>query len=372
MGLFEDFLERVEAIAPGTASFNSGGGTATMDFVVKRNKLAFFIQDILGNSSFNGNGGLTRNIPLAHPEYNWLYASSIQTVQGLGPYGIEDAGKGEVALLDNISRNMPKYYVMYDTYRVSVQFDARPYLVLTDTQLDGFRKQRKDWVGYDFANPVAWNDQFEWGRFVSIRKKPKSEMLPSNYGTFSMLSPDFGPLGAALVNQATGAGPRIVYSTNEVEIKWYMVPYEIIKNANWGKAYGTIHNNGEDKTDPFYGHEDGSLLLLGIEIEDYSGARPKEGFNLNPAQPESLMTALFGNRFCDVTFKMVEFKIPPTLNATDPAGGAFPPPGLVMANHNRVPSAKLMKWCYATAEPIGGLRPMFTSTDYRRLFRMDT
>ena len=370
--LWTSFLERIEGIAPGSASFDSSGGTAKMDFVVARDQMPGIATNILGASAVNQNGGLNRSVPLAHPEFNWLYATKISTVQGIGPYGIDESGKGPLSVADNIDRAYPQYFCLFEKYRISVQFEARPYLVLTDEQLAGFSATRRDYVGTDLMNTTQWTDPAEWGRFVSVRRKPKAELLPSNYGSFYMISPDLGGTGFQQVNQATGAGPRIPIVMNEVEIKWYFVPFYMTQNTNWKKTYGTVHSNGAE-VQPFYDFSTGSLLLQGIEYEDYAGPEGRP-HNLNAAIPETLRTAIYENRYCDITFKCLEFEIPGILKATLPniPVPQWPPPGLVTEGHNRVPSAKLMKWCYANgANNFIDWKPIFLSTDYRRLFRMN-
>ena len=82
--LLPNYWERIDSVSPSQASFGPDGGSASMEFIVSRGNIGYVLADILGSAIINANGSLSRVLPLAHPEFNWLYASKITSLQGIG------------------------------------------------------------------------------------------------------------------------------------------------------------------------------------------------------------------------------------------------------------------------------------------------
>ncbi len=71
-----------------------------------------------------GNGALTRNLPLAHPLYGWLFASSVN-IKGCGQgYKFPGLTGTETTPFPNMTA--------YPNYMFHVEFTLRPYVVAPD------------------------------------------------------------------------------------------------------------------------------------------------------------------------------------------------------------------------------------------------
>jgi hypothetical protein len=361
--LYTRFYEKIDSISPSTASFGMDGGSAQVDYIVARSGLQLFLQEILGraliqktNDAGNITGRLIREIPLAHPEYNWLYASRINQVQGIGLAGANDAEDSFVSLTDDLERNMPKFYTVYEKYRVSVQFEPRPYLLLNDEQMGPY------WNNVSYYSPTGggknYADYAEYLRFTRIKYEPNAQLLPSNNGSFFLHSPDLPGGNPQPISQANGAGPRITVVKNTVKITWFFVPYKMVTSKTIQQAYGRVNFTSSGN---FFGFPDGSLLFLGMEINDYPGPVPSTTIDLN-----KIWDSVYDNKYCDITFVFEQFEVAPEMQADTPAGV---PGWIVPKHHNMLPHSGLMRYCYCcnSNSPATG-QPIYYSYDMRRLF----
>lgn len=361
--LYTKFWESIDAVSPSVASFGMDGGTASMDFIVVRSGLDSFLTEILGKAVIqktddNGNltGRLIRTIPLAHPEYNWLYASKIDRVVGIGASGANQAEVSIVSLTDQLERNLPSFYVRYEKYRVTVTFESRPYLLINDTQMAPY------WNNVSYYNPDGggknYRDYAEYLRYTRIKYEPNAQLLPSNNGSFFLHSPDLPGGVPQPISQANGAGPRITVVKNSVKITWFYVPYKMVTSKTIQQAYGRVNYAS---TGNFFGFPDGSLLFLGMEINDYPGPRPTADIDLN-----KIDQSVYDNKYCDITFVFEQFEVAPEMQADTPAGV---PGWVIPKHHNMMPHSGLMRYCYCcnSNNPATG-QPVFYSYDMRRLF----
>lgn len=339
------------------------GGSAQVDYIVNRSGLQLFLDEILGkatiqktNDAGDLTGRLVRTIPIAHPEYNWLYASRINQVQGIGLAGAKDAEDSIVSLSDDLERNMPKFYTVYEKYRISVQFEPRPYLVLNDTQMAPY------WNNVSYYSPSGggknYKDYAEYLRYTRIKYEPNAQLLPSNNGSFFLHSPDLPGGNPQPISQANGAGPRITIVKNSVKITWFFVPYKMVTSKTIQQAYGRVNFASSGN---FFGFPDGSLLFLGMEINDYPGPVPSTQINLN-----NVWDSVYDNKYCDITFVFEQFEVATEMQADTPAGV---PGWVVPKHHNMLPHSGLMRYCYCcnSDNPATG-QPIFYSYDMRRLF----
>ena len=361
--LFSTYWETIDSVSPSTASFGPDGGIATMDFIVNRANLAEFLKEILGKAEIqvtNANGNLTgrlvRSIPMAHPEYNWLYASKIDKVVGNGAAGALESGVGVNTLVDDLERNMPQFYVRYEKYRVTVTFETRPYLLINDTQMAPY------WNQVSYYSPDGggrnYRNYAEYLRYTRVKYEPNAQLLPSNNGSFFLHSQDLPGGNPQPISQANGAGPRITVVKNAVKITWFFVPYKMVTSKTIQQAYGRVNftSNGS-----FFGFPDGSLLFLGMEIDDYPGPTPTATLDLN-----KIDESIYDNKYCDITFVFEQFEVSAEMQANIPGNV----PGWVTPkHHNMSPHSGLMRYCYTcnSDNPATG-QPIYYSYDMRRLF----
>lgn len=366
---FDQYYERIDSVSPSTAAFGMDGGSSQIDFIVNRTQIEAFLENILGGAVLGIDGRLSRALPMAHPEFNWMYASKINTFQGVGLAGANVSEDSPISIVDTVERKMPLFLAVYEKYRISVQFEPRPYLVLTDTQTHQYQKD----TFYYKPDGVVGNftDWGEYRRFTRIEFEPHAELLTSNNGAFFHHSPSLPGGLAQPIGGATGAGPRIVVVKNKVKITWFFVPYKMVTSVNITEAYGRISYDASFAT-PFFGFPQGSLLFEGININDYPGPFPTTAVDFGaPPDAEDIDQSIYANKYCDIVFNFSHFEIPKELQADPPAGGVLNP-GVVSDHHNRLPHTGLMKYTYVSnGNNSATSRPVFWSYNFRKLFRFD-
>ena len=372
--ILKSYWERIDSMSPSTAAFGMDGGSAQIDFIVNRDNLQSFLKNMLGDAKINANGSLNRTIPMAHPEFNWMYASRINSFQGIGAAGISSSGNTLVSITDTVERNIPEFVALYEKYRISVQFEPRPYLLLTDAQTHQYKNQTHsiDTGG----NMVVYDDYAEYLRYTRIEFEPSAELLPSNNGSFFWHSPELPGGFPQAINAAIGAGPKIVVVKNKVKITWFFVPYKLVTNINFKQAYGRINYELPPIPPfviPFFGFEAGSLLFEGLTVNDYPGAFPATTVDFGaPPNTEKINESIYANKYCDIVFNFSNFQVPPELRANSPVGALFNL-NVISENHNRLPHPGIMKYAYScnAAVPANG-RPIYWSYNMSKLFRFDT
>jgi hypothetical protein len=118
--------------SPSKAAFQTDGGSASMDFVLNLDEMQGIVPDILGSVKKSGDGGLERKLPAAHPYYDWLYASKITSIQGIAPNGrLVASGAG----IQRQHQTFIRDAITYEKYRISIDFETRPYLVAMDSTI---------------------------------------------------------------------------------------------------------------------------------------------------------------------------------------------------------------------------------------------
>lgn len=352
---FSQYYEKIDTEAPSTCGFGMDGSRAEMIFHCNRLQLSGFIENILGKTAINPNGSLNRDLPLCHPEFNWLYATNF-AVQGVGLAGQIEAETSSQSVQDGLYRNMPETVAIYEKYRIKVQFENRPYLMINDAQMVDLAKQKKSYLqGGAVQN---FTDFAEYARFVRVsRPQAKPELLAANNGNWYLHSPDLAN-SPQPINQVAGAGPQIKQIKNRVDIKWFFLPYVMITNRNWQKAYGRINFNDGD----FFGFPDGSLLFDNISIDDYPGPKPTTVPDLN-----DLNASIYANRYCDVTFHFEHFEVPAEAAAAEPVG--FADPSIIPRHHNTSPHSGLMKYCFTgNSDTIATAKPPYYAFNMKQLF----
>lgn len=357
--------ETIARISPSKARFSTGGGAATVEYIIPAANIGMFIQNILGNVSKSANGSLKRILPAAHPYYDWLYASEISNIEGISPSGVADASNYQ-----RIIQSHFKDVATYRFYKLTVNFQPRPYLIIDDATLSGYAETKLQYT--DLGSPpasVSFVDRKEYARFVEISVDPNAEYLTTAVNTFVFSTPLSGsgsPDGKPVANQ-NGGGINLLVSKPTVKLTWYFVPYEIVFSSNIQEAQGKVNQN------TFFNFPPGSLLFTGVETNKYSP--PYQNIAQSPltARPEQ-------TRLCDITFVFKLFA-PKTSEL-----GLLPiaDPGMVVVNgqttgfaipygHNLCPWPSDLKYYYAKIgnDKLLPGRPIYTAYPMEKLFLLN-
>jgi hypothetical protein len=339
--------EKIATISPSKASFSTGGGAATMEVVIPRVSIGSYIQNILGSVEKAGDGSLKRKLPAAHPYYDWLYATRISNIEGITPDGLSEASNYQ-----RIIQTHFKDVAIYKYYKLTIEFEPRPYLIIDDASLAGQREQKVHY--YNLANDSTnYIDCKEWYRFVEISLEPGAELLTTAVNNFVFVTTGASPNQVPVSNQ-NGGGVNITISKPVMKLKWYFVPYEVVFSKNIEDALGKVNQY------LFFNYTAGSLLFKGVEVEKYSP--PYQAIAQSP-----LITRPESTRLCDVTFTFQLFSPSPNdVGTTIPARSGFRVP----YGHNLIPFPGDLKFHYAEMEagyPAGG-RPVYPSYPMEKLF----
>ncbi len=348
----KDMHELFDRTSLSKSSFQTDGGSATMDFIVEKAKLGDVISGILGTvqKANDGTGMLKRVLPAAHPYYDWLFASKITNIEGLQPVG---RALGESYQRDK-SLNYIYDFVIYNKYKVSVQFEPRPYLMMSDDELRGKKRDVKWYYNLndDFEN---FTDPCEYLRFVDIECEPNAEFLSSPQGQFLFKTSNNSAPNNLPVSNQNGGGVNLLIVKRKVKFTWFFVPYEIVFRENVTSGLGKVNQY------PFFGFPAGSLLLEGTEVKRYPP--PSQLVANDPVNNSSVLSKL-----CDITF-IFNCMMQPTkdLSTVIPAATGFKIP----YGHNLLPRAGELKYYYVECNFQNQGRPVYESYPMERLFKLE-
>lgn len=345
--------EVIAGESPSKASFQSDGGTASMDFVLDHSETADLVQNILGSVKKSNDGGLERKLPVAHPYYDWLYASKITSIQGMAP-----DGRFLAAPLQRQQQTHIRDVVTYQKYKVSIDFETRPYLIAQDSTIKA-QQQTKRWY-YNVENQfVDFVDRKEYLRFFDIDCEPNAEFLSSPQGQFKFIRTDgLAPHLTSISNQ-NGGGVNIIIAKRKLKFTWFFVPYQVLFQDQITYGMGKVNQYW------FYGFPPGSLLLEGVEVKKYPP--PAQDILADP-----LIQGPVASKVCDVTFVCSCL-----VQAQNDLGGGIPEyPAIgqykVPFGHNLVPWPGDLKYYYTETQPPPGVgltsRPPYGSYPFERLF----
>lgn len=249
-----DQYEKIASISPSTAGFGRDGGRAVLPVFISRSGLYQGITDILGTVKRGKDGRLIRGEPSSHPQYRWMLANKITSIQGYGKPTMATA-----AFAGNNS-NTHDRYALYDWYLATIEFVHQPFVSKNDSQIQVVATKWDDDDGVERNTKYAE----EWLRFTSYDIKPGVEVVTANYG-FQKFRTIFGqPNGFTF----PGA-PRVVVGKSQLLVTWHFVPLSIL-NDDTGpivKYLGRI-NQKEWKT-PWKTYSPGSLLYVGVDAKRY-------------------------------------------------------------------------------------------------------
>lgn len=340
--------ETIARVSPSKASFTTGGGAASVDYIIPVASLGEYIQNILGSVEKAGDGSLKRKLPAAHPYYDWLYATQISNIEGITPNGLADASNYQ-----RIVQTHFKDVAIYKYYKLTVNFEPRPYLIIDDAALAAYREQKPHYynIANDFTNYI---DCKEWYRFVEISVEPGAELLTTAVNNFVFKTQSTNAPHEAPITNQNGGGVGITISKPTVKLTWYFVPYEVVFSQNIQDAQGKVNQYS------FFNFPAGSLLFKGVEVNKYSP--PYQAIAQSPlfTRPES-------TRLCDITFTFQLFTPSPNDVSSDiPTRSGF----RVAYGHNLIPFAGDLKFYYAELESgyTGSGRPIYPSYPMEKLF----
>lgn len=379
------WYEIIESESPTQASFSSrNASTIVTTFLVDGTEIVDFVNDVIGTSRLVNNSHVSRTIPASHPLLPWLYATKITDIKGYSPNG-----KGSAQLYKdnstykNLETRSPEFVGSYQKYKVTVQYEARSYSIITDEDLVPFHER----VGYSMPVRNArtrelserrdeYLDRKEYLRYTSWNVQPVTEFLTWGAGNFVGINTDgegivnnqgvFVPQFIRPVQQQTSGTKNTMIQKYDMEFKWYFVPYELtVNNAIWQDAYSKVNLGGfiliSRRFDPRirqfveeYLFPEGTLLLKKVEVTKYEPFYPFENVNLTQnSSVYDYFTEFNKNQYADVTFQFSYFnysrqwRIPvgfgniQNLDCKDPA-----------SPHNRLPDPVVNFWYYLESDPV--------------------
>lgn len=325
------FNERADDLSPGVGGFDMKGGKATLILDVAPDELEDAITELLGSVSPAGDGTLTRTLPKAHPFWPWLFASRISNIQGVRfNEAVEANDELEAPSLDE--------YGEYELWRLTVEFEPRPYAVLAD---DSIELESVNW--YDEAGgggPVDLST--EYYRFTDYDVLPQPELITANQGQMSLV---IGVSTTAVFQSF----PRITMPKAVVKFRWYQIPFSYVDSTN---SYLTDYI-GYINQNAWYGWPAGSLLYTGATVVRYTPPVPD-------VVPGFAGVSFSTEKLCDVElvfeYTKREAEYTPTLSN----------PNWIVGGHNLQPRFTDRKFYYVKSNADG--QSLFPSVPFDLLF----
>jgi hypothetical protein len=269
-------------------SYVNNEGKVTRVFDVRWDSRGLFYDSLLGYSQVAYNRGqpyVSRVPPITYFDDQtnepWLYATSIERVEGVGfPSSTFQRGQ---TLVDNNN------IYQYEIARITVGYQALTYRVMDDKRMLNQATLIDDVDGVTYAIPAATDaygnpDESSLLRYVSRHIQPNTEYLRLPGGQMKWATNTSG----GNTNVSSGAlGMGKIISTAEIQYTWHQVP--IIPDHIY-KYVGCVNNDGYLTSQgtlldmptgppPFSDNcpgldqprnfAPGTLLLTGIELKPY-------------------------------------------------------------------------------------------------------
>jgi hypothetical protein len=301
------------------------------------------ISEILGGCVADEGGGLDRSLPLAHPEYPSLFASSV-TIKGVAfDEKVEsDAASLEAPGIEN--------YSFYRTYEYQINFKPRPYILMSNESVTWI--DLLEWYDDDGVLQQTIDVPEEYYRFTDYEENPSAEYLSAQVGQFTFERADgLAPNGNTVPGQV-----KILENTSLVKFRWFQVPYSFIESYNSYIKAGQGKINQLD----WYGWNAGTLLFLSFSYKRYTPPNPGE-FVWAPG-------IISNEKLVDIEF-LFKFFEPTTLQ-----GGVLPAapanPNHITAGHNLVPwlGGVNKGYYYAHGDANVGFAPKYKSYPFQLMF----
>lgn len=310
------FLESIDSVSPSSAGFALDTARAVMPVQLLNpttNDLQDAITTILGwtdtEKSIAGDGRLKRTLPLAHPTYPWMFASSIESIRGVG---------APVKELASSALEAPPFpfYALYPQYEFMVTFTPRPYAVLKDSSIS--LQKNQTWYEVDGTAQNNVNYAPEWLRYCWYDLDAHPDNITCQFGQMLFRTQSGGSPG----NGVQFAGqPRIYINTQQLKVYWKQVPFRYIESDNsWIRArIGTINQSD------FWRFKAGELLYINYDYRLYTSPVP---------QLETIDNIVTTTKLCDITLTFLRTK-----------RTGVDVPNTPLANQNFVPAGwNLLPW----------------------------
>jgi hypothetical protein len=255
-------------------------------------------------------------LPMRHPVFYWLFASSISGAAHKGFVGYSDAQFGPVPV--------------YARTIVTVTFTSLPYRVLRNDQINGK----------------------EYNRFTQKQSKNVARFISMPRQQFAYTAGQSNPQAAATINQSIG----ILIATATVTYTWYHVPETYLYGGSPGNPTNTNYAANVRKAEglvndaAFDGFPVGTLLCESTDIQTMEAPVDPVTLGLDTNSPPRVYKVTLQFKFFD-----------PPYNPANPLGfGDF-----TLRGHNLEPD-KDGYW-YAVVQANGGTK--YKSYSFPKIFQ---
>ena len=310
---WEEFIR-----TPSSSRFSMESSEATLTGSINSDKITNpqGIVEVLGSSIAAGDGRINRLMPLAHPEYPWLFADGL-TIDGVGfkEKATSDAPTFDVKPI--------KDYAKYKLYKYTIHFSTRPYSVVNDVKIKLINYGVGNYwyaseTGYSVPDPdlpagPQPGDRYaeEWLRYTDYEEACSSDYITAQQGQFTFQRSDlYPPHGLAVPGQI-----KMLQKKTTIKFRWYQVPYSFISSPySWiNTAQGSVNQFD------WYKWKAGTLLFLGYTYKRYAPAHPYIVPNPGPA---GVGLGLSMEKLSDIEFVFLHFD-PGTLTGGSAAPSVF-------------------------------------------------
>lgn len=345
-----DYLERVDDTSPNRGQFSYENSSLTFTYLVERGDLKAKIVEVLGSVAPTGDGGLTRVLPAAHPEFENFFATRISGLVGKGKPEQEELNPLEVEaprLVDAVAS--------YPVYEMTVEFQPFPFTVLPDSYLGG------PTVGTEINDdgdpePVLVTD--EMLRFVDVVEEVSGEVLTAQTGQMKFRRGDGAGVGEPKPHLHTFPQfPWMYVPKGKVVMRWHRVPESYVASQNsYLKSLRGRINQSEMEVHQYLWPA-GSLLYTGYRTRRYQPPVPRT------------VTGTLGvqvyEKVLDIDLEFMEVNRA-TPSAPTPANANW-----LAAGHNLAPCINVdRQFYYVSADDPDPEKqyPLYRSAELKRLF----
>ncbi len=300
-------FEVVDTTSPCTAGFGiQGNRKAVMQFILQHDSTTGYTPVTISDTALNNvlvdildstisgvassDGHIQRNMPLAHPIWNWLYATQVSNITGMG--------ENVLTTQDNIL-DVPcnPQFALYTSYKITVDFEPRSYTVMTNDLIDIIIIDAYNLAGVNHPITLAT----EWLRYTDYTISPSSESVTMQTGQMIFNS-------SSTANEAKyDAMPRLFLPDSVITYVWHGVPARLITSQNSyinSSLRGRVNQNAFPPDSPntpndiVHQFSAGSLLYVNYKPIFYTPISP--GFN-----PVSGVYDVIDSKLCDIEFSFL-------------------------------------------------------------------
>ncbi len=281
-------------------------------------------------------------MPLADPQWGWLYADSIPNIVGVGPGGLTVVQSDDTLEVPSVDE-----FPEYPGWFVDVEFKQRGFPVLQDTSISQLyapsTAPSTPGIYYPTDDngtqqPQSFYYCNEWARFTDWDFEDTDDYLTAQQGQVAFCSDG----SVAGINNTQFAGSTRIYLPNQIYyLNWRMVPVRLLTSPSsfFKRWKGRVNQNW--LYFPGGTFPPGSLMFLGQKHKLYTP--PVQGLVQNPYNGGATNTFTV-NKLCDIQMRFLKtdryVPDPPTLSTiiTNPSrnivvGAVDPGTGLFNGGH---------------------------------------